>query len=260
MGDPDKKPARGQYDVARIPPRMLRGRLCPESFTLGGEVWTLEKDLKADFFASTGRYRAPDGRRACLKHYHTEPCLGIPLAWAGRVMCDREMAFYRRLAGVPGIPRLYGRRGRTGLIHEWIDGADLLDFKDRTAEIPDDFFNRLERLVADLHGRGVAYVDMNKPDNVLLGDDGRPYLVDFQISYRRPEGLLGGFGRWLFRVLIREDDYHVRKLKRKFRRDLMTEDEYRRSFQRSDILNLHRKIAHPFQRLRRWILKRLGAR
>jgi len=248
--------AKGQYDVARLPPRMLRGRLCPESFDLGGVTWRLEKDLKADFFAATGRYVAPDGRRACLKHYHTEPFMGILLGWAGRLMCRREVGFYRLLARVPGIPRLLGRRGTSAFIHQWIDGTDLLDRSDR---VPDDFFDRLDRLVRDLHARGVAYVDMNKPDNVLAGDDGRPYLVDFQISLRRP-ARWNLPGRWLFAVLCREDLYHVRKLKRKFRRDLMSEAELAASYERSGLLSVHRVFAHPFQRLRRWVLERLGAR
>jgi tRNA A-37 threonylcarbamoyl transferase component Bud32 len=126
--------------------------------------------------------------------------------------------------------------------------------------VPDDFFERLERLVGRLHERGVAYVDLNKPDNVLVGEDGRPYLVDFQISYRCPAARWRVFGRAFFRQLASEDWYHVRKLKRKFRRDLMTAEEIEQSYERSWVLGVHRKFAHPFQQVRRWVLARLGAR
>jgi len=257
---------KGQYEVARIPPRILRGKLVPEEFELAGVLYRLEKRLKHDFFASTGRYVDEGGRRVCLKHFHTEPCLGIPLAWSGRYMCNREMRFYRHLAEVEGVPALVGKLGDSGMVHAWVDGCDLLDVEmeawegGRRAKVPEDFFDRLERLARELHDRGVAYVDLNKPDNVLVGDDGGPYLVDFQISYRRPEGRWGGAGRWLFRQLVREDLYHVRKLKRKFRRDLMTEDELARSYERSTLLSIHRVFAHPFQRMRRWVLTKLGAR
>jgi predicted Ser/Thr protein kinase len=250
-------PVRGQYDVARIPPKMLRGKLAPDSFELDGVTWRLEKHLKADFFASTGRYVAPDGRRVCYKHFHTERYLIFPLGWAGRYMCRREMGFYRLLSGVEGIPELVGRHGRSTLVHQWIDGADLLD---RRGDVPDDFFDRLAALTDDLHARGVAYVDMNKPDNVLVGDDGRPYLVDFQISFRRPPQRWRLVGRWLFKVLCREDRYHVCKLKRKMRRDLMSPEELASSYRRSWLLSVHRKFAHPFQRVRRWLLTKLGAR
>ena len=252
----DRK-VKGQYEVARIPPRMLRGALAPESFELEGVTYRLEAHLKADFFAATGRYVGSDGRRVCYKHFHTEPYLFVPLGWAGRLMCRREIRFYRLLAGVEGIPGLVGGHGDSTLVHEWIDGADLLDRRD---EAPDDFFDRLEALTEALHARGVAYVDMNKPDNVILGDDGRPYLVDFQISFRQPRQRWRLVGRWLFRILCREDRYHVRKLKRKMRRDLMTPEELAASYRRSFLLSVHRKIAHPFQRLRRWVLTKLGAR
>jgi hypothetical protein len=248
---------KGQYDVARLPPKMLRGKLAPDSFTLDGIEWRLEKHLKADFFASTGRYAAPDGRRACYKHFHTERYLIFPLGWAGRFMCRREMSFYRQLSGVEGIPALLGQADESTLVHQWVDGADLLD---RRGNVPDDFFDRLEKLTAELHARGVAYVDMNKPDNVIVGDDGRPYLVDFQISFRRPRQSWRLLSRWLFHILSREDRYHVRKLKRKMRPDLMTDEERAASYRRSFLLNIHRKFAHPFQRVRRWVLTRLGAR
>ena len=248
---------KGQYEVARIPPRMLRGKLVPERFELAGVEYALEKHLKADFFAATGRYVDAAGRRVCLKHFHTESWLGLPLGWAGRYMCRREMGFYRHLAGVEGVPGLVGQVGASGMVHEWVEGCDLLDCAE---PVPDDFFERLEQLVGRLHERGVAYVDLNKPDNVLVGENGRPHLVDFQISYRFPAARWRLFGRSLFRQLAHEDLYHIRKLKRKFRRDLMTAEEIEQSYERSWVLGVHRKFAHPFQQVRRWVLTRLGAR
>jgi predicted Ser/Thr protein kinase len=317
---------------------MLRGGLVPEKFELDGVEYRLEKHLKADFFAATGQYVSAAGRRVCLKHFHTESWLGLPLGWAGRYMCRREMGFYRHLAGVEGVPGLVGQVGESGMVHEWVEGCDLLDFGRETEElkiknaklkingekqlrkneettspspyppprgrgeeetapeeekeeetaspgstgglksngkehgsasrtvapgeitVPDDFFERLEELVGRLHERGVAYVDLNKPDNVLVGEDGRPYLVDFQISYRCPAARWRVFGRSLFRQLATEDLYHIRKLKRKFRRDQMTAAEIERSYERSWVLSAHRKFAHPFQQVRRWVLTKLGAR
>ena len=261
-----EKTEKGQYDVARIPPRSLRGKLCPDRFEVEGVTYTLEKHLKHDFFASTGCYLGDNGQRVCLKRFHTESFLLIPLGWSGRYMCNREIRFYRHLADVEGIPALVGKLGSSGLVHQWVEGCDLLDYAAKGADpepaekVPDNFFDRLEQLTVDLHHRGVAYVDLNKPDNVLVGDDGRPYLVDFQISFRRPRRRWNLPGRWLFNVLCREDLYHVRKLKRKFRRDLMDDEELRRSYDRSLLLSFHRKFAHPFQKLRRWVLTKLGAR
>jgi serine/threonine protein kinase len=265
--DAAKSSHKGQYDVARLPPKMIRGRLAPDSFELDGHAYRLEKHLKADFFAATGRYADESGRRVCLKHFHTESFWLIPLGWAGRYMCNREIGFYRHLEDVQGVPALVGKLGTSGMVHEWIEGCDLLDVRREEqaeggsrAAVSDTFFDELEALALELHSRGVAYVDLNKPDNVLVGDDGRPYLVDFQISFRQPRQRWRLFGRWLFKVLTREDLYHVRKLKRKFRRDLMSPEEIERSYQRSFILSAHRRIAPTFQRVRRWVLRKLGAR
>ena len=44
--------------------------------------------------------------------------------------------------------------------------------------VPDDFHDRLARLVGEVHARDMAYVDLEKCENVLVGEDGRPYLFD----------------------------------------------------------------------------------
>ncbi|HUU91883.1 MAG TPA: hypothetical protein VM238_11830, partial [Phycisphaerae bacterium] len=93
-------------EQGRVPKRILRGRMPRDAFDLGGRTYRLEKTLKQDFFAATGRYVSDGGRRVCLKHYHTEPFLGWPLEWAGRLMADREVRHYRLLQDTGGVPRL----------------------------------------------------------------------------------------------------------------------------------------------------------
>jgi hypothetical protein len=246
-------------EQGRVPKRILRGGWARDSFTLGGRTYRLEKVLKHDFFAVTGRYRGPGGEAVCLKHYHTEPWLGWPLDWAGRLMADREVRHYRLLQDLPNVPRLLGRVGKSAFVHAWVEGNDLLDQKDR---LPDDFFDRLEALLAQVHARGMAYVDMNKPDNVLIGADGRPVLIDFQISWapRLGRGPVGAVKRWLLRMLQQSDLYHVTKLKRRYRKDLMTAEEARDSYRRPWFLRLHRLIGAPLRDLRRKFLEWVGAR
>ncbi len=253
----------------RVPRRILRGKLPRDSFRLGGRPYRLDRVLKQDFFAATGRYVGPDGERVVLKHYHTDPFLGLPLDWAGRWMADREVRHYRALQDLEGVPRLLGRVGASAFVHEWVEGKDLLD---RREPVPDDFFDRLDGLLAAVHARGMAYVDANKPDNVLVAArDGRPVLIDFQISWMpkrrgdrrgdaRGRSGLGPIRRPILAALQREDRYHFRKLKRRFRPDLMTPEEHEASRRRSGLLSLHRLVAAPLRDLRRWVLDRLGAR
>jgi hypothetical protein len=211
-------------EQGRVPKRILRGKWARDSFALAGRTYTIEKVLKHDFFAVTARFRGPDGQAVCLKHYHTEPWLGMDLEWAGRLMADREVRHYGLLQDLDNVPQLLGRVGKSAFAHSWVEGNDLLDQKDR---LPDDFFDRLEALVAAVHAHGMAYIDMNKPDNVLIGTDGRPVLIDFQISWApRPSwGPLGSIKRRLLAMFQEADRYHVRKLKRLYRPDLMSPDE-----------------------------------
>lgn len=246
-------------EQGRVPKRILRGKWARESFTLAGRTYRLEKVLKHDFFAVTARFRGPDGEAVCLKHYHTEPWLGCPLEWAGRLMADREVRHYRLLRDLGNVPRLLGRVGQSAFAHAWVEGNDLLDQKDR---LPDDFFDRLEALIAAVHARGMAYVDMNKPDNVLVGADGRPVLIDFQISWApRPSwGPVGAVKRRLLGLFQEADRYHVRKLKRLYRGDLMTPEEREASYRRPWFLGLHRAFGAPLRDLRRKFLEWVGSR
>ncbi len=171
--------------------------------------------FKSDFFAETHLLeRTSDGSRWVYKLARPLPFL----AW-------HEKAIFKRLEGVPGVPELGPDPGPRALLHRFVEGRTLKDIAETTSSssrskkrpraIPDGFFDRLEDLAKALHARGVAYVDMNKPDNVIVDDDGNPALVDFQISVafpRRHGRLLGA----LLGVLAREDLYHVRKHRRRF--------------------------------------------
>jgi hypothetical protein len=243
----------------RVPKRILRGTMPRPEFTLNSRTYRLEKTLKQDFFAATGRYVGPDGERVVLKHYHTEPWLACPLEWAGRLMADREVRHYRLLQDTGSVPQLLGRVGKSGFVHAWVDGTDLLDRRER---VPDDFFDRLEALVATMHERKMAYVDMNKPDNVLASADGRPVLIDFQISWapRLDRGLLRGAKRRLLGLLQEADRYHVRKLKRRYRPDLMTTEERAAAKEPPWFLRMHRVVGAPLRDLRRKFLEWVGSR
>src|SRR5690606_9213688 len=83
---------------------------------------------------------------------------------------------------ISGIPRCLGRWGRTGFVHAYVEGHPL----QRHEVVDETFFPRLSALIKTLHARQIAYVDLEKRENILVGDDGRPYLIDFQISFHFP--------------------------------------------------------------------------
>jgi hypothetical protein len=158
------------------------------------------------------------------------------------------------LADLPNVPALLGRIGKTGFVHAFVPGLPMSKGK----EVPEPFFDELRSLFEEVHRRGIAYVDANKPQNILHGDDDRPHLIDFQISFDLRE--LGG-GWFLNRLLLRRlqdaDNYHLLKHKRKLRPDLMTVEEQHQASRRGPFIRLHRWLTRPYFVIRRRTMKRL---
>jgi serine/threonine protein kinase len=227
----------------------------PPAVTCDGQRFEHVQTFKHDFFAATGLYRGPAGL-AVLKLGRQSDFLTIPMRWMARLLTRREVGFYRALAGTPGVPALIGTVcGDSGFLHEFVPGRPLA----RDAQVSDRFFDELLALLRRLHERHFAYVDLNKRENILLGDDGRPYLIDFQIAlHLPPEGWrrLAPI-RWLLARFQHGDYYHALKHKRRLRPDLLTPAE-RAAAERPDFwIGLHRRVARPLTNLRRRVLKRL---
>ncbi len=246
---PARRHPRPAYDL-----RALGRNDLPPTITAGGRTWTLLKTVKHDFFAATGFYHdATTGERVVLKIGRTADWAGVPLAWLGRFLRRRETRFYERLKDLPNVPPVLGLVGETGFVHAYVVGQPL----SKQVPIPDGFFEKLDELMIELHRRNIAYVDTNKPQNILLGDDGLPHLIDFQISWDLTELGNNLFNRWLLRRLQREDLYHIRKHKRRLRPDLMTEKEKVEAKRKSKLIQLHRWLFKPYFLLRRRTFKRM---
>jgi hypothetical protein len=235
--------------------RALGARDLPDTIDLHGRTFRRTQSIKHDFWAATGFYESCDAarERAVLKMSRTADFCGLPLAWVGGWLCRREMRFYTALRDVPNVPPLLGTVGSTGFVHGYVPGTPLS--KDRP--IPDTFFDDLWRLIHELHRRDIAYVDTNKPQNILHGDDDRPHLIDFQISYDLHDLGDTWLNRWLLSKLQHEDFYHLLKHKRSLRPDLMSESELAEADRRSWLIRVHRAIATPIRKLRRRTFKRL---
>jgi hypothetical protein len=243
----------------------------PGAFMLADGPYRHVRTYKHDFFAATGLYEGACGK-VILKLGRTRTFLGLPLAWLGQWLADHETRMYGVADGVAGVPRCLGRLGRTGFVHAFVEGHPL----QRHEPVPDDFFPRLESMLDALHARGMAYVDLEKRENILVGADGRPWLIDFQISYpgpqldarwRRPPGpgallrlLPVGWRRWLLQRFQQGDRYHALKHRRRHRPDTLSPEQVAASYQVGWAIRLHRRIARPMTLLRRSALKVLTGR
>ncbi len=233
--------------------RALGRKNLPETLSIDDVPWELVRTHKHDFWAVTGFYQNAAGELAVLKMGRTEPFCGMSMEWTGRFLCRREMRFYEKLADLPNVPQVMGRVGTTGFVHEYAKGEPL----SRDRRVPDGFFDRLLELMEELHRRGLAYVDANKPQNILLGDDGLPHLIDFQISWDVKEFGENFVTRWFLKRMYRADIYHVLKHKKRMRPDEMTEEQWRIVTERSRTIRIHRFLTKPYFKFRRTTFKRL---
>lgn len=231
--------------------RALGAAGLPETFHLADQDYRLVQTFKHDFFAASGLYENPAGQ-VVLKMGRTARILGLPAGWIGKWLVGREVRFYRQVQDLPGVPKILGQPSEFAFAHQFVPGHNL----QRHEFVPDDFFPALTRLIATLHQRGIAYVDLEKRENIIVGDDGKPYLIDFQISWQWPWrfGRHGWCARWLFNRFARADRYHLAKHIRRCRPDQMQPEELARSRRVGPIIRLHRFFFRPLTLLRRRFL------
>jgi hypothetical protein len=228
----------------------------PPRIEIDGRTYSRETTYKHDSWAATAMYRHGDHTVVC-KFNRTARILGFPGAWLGRLLARREAWFLSALADVPGIPRAYVHIASNGhwlpnaVAHDFIEGTPLSLVQQSTPE----FFAQLEQLLRQLHRRRIAYVDLHKPENVLVGTDGRPYLIDFQISAALPDWI---GCRQLLRILQQSDLYHMHK-HRTWRLDNERFDDIMAAH-RPWWIKLHRAVGVPFRAVRRRLLVALGVR
>ena len=231
----------------------------PKQIRVAGESYALVRVFKHDFFACTALYgsdhEGPAQQRVVLKIGRLGDFMGLPLAWLGKLLCRHEWEILSRLKAVSDVPKLLGRYGPTGFVYGYIEGQSL----DERADVGDDFFDKLADLLTRVHAHRIAYIDMNKRGNILAGTDGRPRLIDFQISLHIGPKVLGsvGLAERVLGWLGQEDIYHLNKHKRRIRKDLMSDSDVADSRKKSQIIQLHRKVSRPLTRLRRRVLAHL---
>ncbi len=238
----------------------------PARFEADRQTWRRLHIYKHDAFAATALYLCADDatQKVVGKFSRRQPAFGVPFAWLGRWFHEREQAVYRRMQDVDGVPttlgeiRVDGQPWPSAGARRYVEGHPL-----QAGERPgDDFFPTLEKLIAAFHDRGVAVVDLNKRDNVLVGDDGRPHLIDFQISLLASRGWPRYIDprAWWMPSAQRADRYHLMKNWRRHRPDQLTADQLNLDRYRPVSIRLWRKFIRPIHAARRKLFVALGVR
>jgi tRNA A-37 threonylcarbamoyl transferase component Bud32 len=159
--------------------------------------------------------RRADGRQVVLKE--ARPHTGLDQDGTDAVTrLEREARTLTALAGVPGIPELHERfsvRGNEYMAMSAMPGVPIASWlgrnyplaqrdaskadKGRYTERALAVLGRIERILADVHRRGLVFADLNDR-NILVDDDDSVSLVDFELTFpardpRRPLGGTPGF-------------------------------------------------------------------
>jgi serine/threonine protein kinase len=194
------------------------------------------------------------GRQLLAKTYVDNPLWSRCLL--GYWGLKRECCAMRQLAGIAGVPRVYGVIGGHTLLMDFVDNASpLVDRSELTPEEypPLVFFERLRRLVDEVHRRGIAHGDMRRM-NILRDHGDYPHLIDFTTAIRWQR--FNPLARILFRALRRADDFGVAKLQLSFHPDSLPEDEKRRILHKPWYLAigrfLRKRVYRKWIKQRRW--------
>ncbi len=235
----------------------------PQLISVSGQPCEQIETFKHDSWAATALYKSPTEKVVC-KFGRTEPIFGIPMTWLGRWLARRETRLLDAMRDVTNIPApageisVDGKILHTAMARGYVAGHPLT----RQEQVSDQFFDQLAALLSKLHERNFAYVDLHKRENVIVGDDGEPHLIDFQISFHLPDRWPGNSWpmRKLLHVFQRADEYHRLKHVVKCRPDLFSAEELAAAKRRPWWIYLHRAIAVPFRTVRRKLLVMLGIR
>lgn len=138
----------------------------------------------------------------------------------GSWLINREYRIYTRLAGCPGVPKLHGRPDRWSILVEYVKGESLKKGDPRLRD--PGFFHRLYRLIEAIHARGVVHLDLRHKGNIMITDQGEPYVIDFNSSFYFGGNALGRrFLPWFKKI----DLFGLVKLKQRVAPHLLTEQE-----------------------------------
>jgi len=162
-----------------------------------------------------------NGKRAVVKDFSVNGF--IYRNTAGRFLVWREKKAYEKLEGIKGVPVFYGSIDGLAVIMEEIPGESIKSVH-KTTGIPEKFYMDLHDLLRTIHAAGLAHCDLKRAPNIIVGNDGMPYLVDWSASISA-----GEFGVFpltmIFKRFVRDDFDSIIKLKLKYNPEMVSMEE-----------------------------------
>ena len=98
----------------------------------------------------------------------------------GRLLIAREYKALKKLAPCIGTCDDALRLGKYTLSYRYVKGQNLSSFSRRHNSIDKNFFPALEKAVKEMHSYGIVHLDIRTGSNIIIAEDGRPIIIDFQ--------------------------------------------------------------------------------
>jgi RIO-like serine/threonine protein kinase len=165
----------------------------------------------------------------------------------GRFLLWRESKAYRRLKGLRGVPTCYGVIDGLALVTEEIPGKNIEGLENEGG-LSEEFFDKLQALVEKVHSRGLAHCDLKRAPNILLGQDERPYIVDWSASISEREFRFFPLDL-IYQRFLRDDLNAITKMRLRHCPESVAPDEKRRYYHRSRTEEIIRAIRDKLRTL-----------
>ncbi|MBK6866005.1 MAG: hypothetical protein IPG91_22120 [Ideonella sp.] len=98
----------------------------------------------------------------------------------GRFLSRRELLALQRLAGIPGVPGQAFRVDAHAIAARYLRGTLLAKLP--AERVSTAFLEAFEAFLKTVHARGIVHLDTGGGSNMLMRDDGRPGMIDFQAA------------------------------------------------------------------------------
>lgn len=235
----------------------------PFEIIIDSHIYQRIEIYKHDSWAATSLYSGKNG--LVIAKFNRQQRIGfISMRWLGYWLARHEAAVLSRLQDLTNIPRLLGpvyvdgKLAPNAVARAYIPGHPM-----RAKEVLNvSFFEELQSTLKNVHARQIAYMDLHKRENVIVGEDGRPYLIDFQVSFLIPTSWWAKLTPlpWLLKLFQRSDDYHCHKhlIKHSDLDPALAKKQLDQA--RPFWIKMHRWIAVPIRELRRKALVLFGVR
>jgi RIO-like serine/threonine protein kinase len=186
-----------------------------------------------------------NGKRAVVKDFSVNGFIYRNVA--GKFLVWREKKAYKKLEGIKGVPAFYGSIDGLALIMEEISGKSI-KAAHKTTGIPEKFYSDLKDLLQTIHAAGLAHCDLKRAPNIIVGDDGMPYLIDWSAAISAGEFGIFPLSK-IFKRFVRDDFNSIIKLKLKYNPEIVSAEEKERYMNRGFLERVIRHIRDNARKL-----------